>query len=57
MPNAPEEEAVRIFVEYTNVAQAIKAVVALNGRYFAGRSIRAGFYPLETFSNQEYDHS
>ncbi|KAH7729604.1 G-patch domain-containing protein [Aphelenchoides avenae] len=55
MPNAAEDEAVRIFVEYTNTAQAIKAVVALNGRYFAGRTVKAGFYPLDVFSSKEYD--
>lgn len=54
MPNATEDEAVRIFVEYTNTAQAIKAVVALNGRYFAGRSVKAGFYPPDVFSSKEY---
>ncbi|VDK54055.1 unnamed protein product, partial [Anisakis simplex] len=32
--NVSDEEAVRIFIEFTNVAQAIKAFVDLNGRYF-----------------------
>lgn len=50
MPNPPaEEEAVRIFVEFTNAAQAIKAYVDLNGRYFGGRPIRAAFYDLDNY--------
>ncbi|KAK0416904.1 hypothetical protein QR680_012744 [Steinernema hermaphroditum] len=50
----PEEE-VRIFVEFTNVAQAIKAFIDLNGRFFGGRSIRAGFYPVDVYELKNYD--
>uniref|UniRef100_A0A915B5W0 Splicing factor 45 n=1 Tax=Parascaris univalens TaxID=6257 RepID=A0A915B5W0_PARUN len=53
--HASDEEAVRIFVEFTNVAQAIKAFVDLNGRYFGGRSIRASFYDLERYNANELD--
>uniref|UniRef100_A0A914XPP8 Peroxisome biogenesis factor 2 n=1 Tax=Plectus sambesii TaxID=2011161 RepID=A0A914XPP8_9BILA len=49
-----EEESVRIFVEFFNVAQAIKAFVDLNGRFFGGRSIRAGFYSIDSFLNMDY---
>ncbi|CAD6192918.1 unnamed protein product [Caenorhabditis auriculariae] len=35
----PPEEQVRVFVEFTNVAQAIKAFVVMNGRFFAGRAV------------------
>ena len=54
MPNVAEDEQVRIFVEFTNVAQTIKALVDLNGRFFAGRSIKAGFYPYDPYSNADY---
>lgn len=45
------EEAVRIFVEFKRIESAIKAVVDLNGRFFGGRQVRAGFYNLEKFQN------
>lgn len=46
---AAPEEAVRIFVEFKRIESAIKAVVDLNGRFFGGRQVKAGFYPLEKF--------
>ena len=46
----PDYEAVRVFVEFAKVDQAIKAVVDLNGRFFAGRTVRAGFYDVEAFA-------
>ncbi|CAF2770817.1 unnamed protein product [Rotaria sp. Silwood2] len=49
IPDAPEDEAVRIFVEFKRVESAIKAVVDMNGRYFAGRVVRAKFYNLDKF--------
>ncbi|KPI94827.1 PREDICTED: splicing factor 45 [Papilio xuthus] len=50
MPNAPNDEAVRIFVEFKRIESAIKAVVDLNGRFFGGRQVKAGFYDMEKFS-------
>lgn len=50
-----DDEAVRIFVEFANVGQAIKAFVDLNGRYFGGRSIRASFYNLEDYNSNRFD--
>ncbi|CAK1539944.1 unnamed protein product [Leptosia nina] len=49
MPNAPSDEAVRIFVEFKRIESAIKAVVDLNGRFFGGRQVKAGFYTIEKF--------
>lgn len=49
IPNVVAEEAVRIFVEFKRIESAIKAVVDLNGRFFGGRQVRAGFYNLEKF--------
>ncbi|XP_045494990.1 splicing factor 45 isoform X2 [Colias croceus] len=50
MPNAPSDEAVRIFVEFKRIESAIKAVVDLNGRFFGGRQVKAGFYSVEKFN-------
>lgn len=49
LPNAPADEAVRIFVEFKRIESAIKAVVDLNGRFFGGRQVKAGFYDVEKF--------
>lgn len=49
LKNTIPEEAVRIFVEFKRIESAIKAVVDLNGRFFGGRQVRAGFYPFEKF--------
>uniref|UniRef100_S4R769 Splicing factor 45 n=1 Tax=Petromyzon marinus TaxID=7757 RepID=S4R769_PETMA len=49
MPGAPEDDAVRIFLEFERMESAIKAVVDLNGRYFGGRIVKAGFYNLDKF--------
>uniref|UniRef100_A0A023F3E6 Splicing factor 45 n=1 Tax=Triatoma infestans TaxID=30076 RepID=A0A023F3E6_TRIIF len=53
LPNADSEEAVRIFVEFKRIESAIKAVVDLNGRFFGGRQVKAGFYPWEKLENLE----
>ncbi|XP_044741615.1 splicing factor 45 [Chrysoperla carnea] len=45
------EEAVRIFVEFKRIESAIKAVVDLNGRFFGGRTVKAGFYDAEKFNS------
>ncbi|XP_015589579.1 splicing factor 45 [Cephus cinctus] len=49
--DAPAEEAVRIFVEFKRIESAIKAVVDLNGRFFGGRQVKAGFYSSEKLDN------
>ncbi|KAL0131404.1 hypothetical protein PUN28_002736 [Cardiocondyla obscurior] len=48
---APADEAVRIFVEFKRIESAIKAVVDLNGRFFGGRQVKAGFYSSEKLDN------
>ncbi|XP_053958435.1 splicing factor 45 [Anastrepha ludens] len=45
------EEAVKIFVEFKRIESAIKAVVDLNGRFFGGRQVRAGFYNFDKFKS------
>uniref|UniRef100_A0A4W2BS63 Splicing factor 45 n=1 Tax=Bos indicus x Bos taurus TaxID=30522 RepID=A0A4W2BS63_BOBOX len=49
IPGAPDDEAVRIFLEFERVESAIKVVVDLNGRYFGGRVVKACFYNLDKF--------
>ena len=53
VPEAPAEEAVRIFVEFKRIESAIKAVVDLNGRFFGGRQVKAGFYSVEKLNNYQ----
>ena len=43
------EEAVRIFVQFSRIESAIKAVVDLHNRYFGGRTVKCMFYPSEKF--------
>ncbi|KAJ8687904.1 hypothetical protein QAD02_023699 [Eretmocerus hayati] len=51
--DAQPEDAVRIFVEFKRIESAIKAVVDLNGRFFGGRQVRAGFYSVEKLNNYQ----
>lgn len=44
MPNVSPEETVRIFVEFTKIESAIKALVDLNGRFFGGEQNEALVY-------------
>lgn len=55
IPNkrVPDSEAVRIYVEFSKVESAMKAVSDLNGRYFGGRVVKASFYNLERFNKYE----
>ncbi|VDO62754.1 unnamed protein product [Haemonchus placei] len=54
MEGVSDDNAVRIFVEFTNIAQAIKAFVVMNGRFFGGRSVAASFYSVDDFNSKEY---
>lgn len=57
IPNkrVPDDEAVRIFVEFRHIESARNAVNDLNGRYFGGRVVKASFYSPERFC--KYDLS
>ncbi|KAK8753272.1 hypothetical protein OTU49_003650 [Cherax quadricarinatus] len=57
IPRAVPEEAVRIFVEFQRVESAIKAVIDLNGRFFGGRQVKAGFYDHEDFKAYKLNES
>ncbi|XP_060598466.1 splicing factor 45-like isoform X2 [Ruditapes philippinarum] len=49
MPSNPDDEAVRIFVEFDRIDSAIKAIIDLNGRYFGGRVVKCCFFNLDKF--------
>lgn len=46
----PDEQAVRIFLEYERVEDATKALVDMNGRYFGGRVVKARFFDPARFA-------
>eukprot|EP01068_Selenidium_serpulae_P003653 Selendium_serpulae@DN3219_c0_g1_i1.p1 len=54
-----DDEAVRIFCEYESKEHATKALIALNGRYFGMRVVKATFFDTECYSKKklgpEYD--
>eukprot|EP00747_Dinoflagellata_sp_TGD_P164036 gnl/TRDRNA2_/TRDRNA2_183423_c0_seq1.p1 gnl/TRDRNA2_/TRDRNA2_183423_c0~~gnl/TRDRNA2_/TRDRNA2_183423_c0_seq1.p1 ORF type:complete len:425 (+),score=117.12 gnl/TRDRNA2_/TRDRNA2_183423_c0_seq1:106-1275(+) len=52
---APDNEAVRIFLEYEAVESATKALVDMNGRYFGGRVVKASFFDEERYNKGELD--
>ncbi len=40
----PAEEAVRVFIQFERMESATKALVDLQGRFFAGRQLRVAFF-------------
>ncbi|XP_055386363.1 splicing factor 45 [Condylostylus longicornis] len=56
VPGATPDEAVRIFVEFKRIESAIKAVVDLNGRFFGGRQVKAGFYDFDKFKSGQINY-
>mmetsp|Transcript_11945 Transcript_11945/g.14024 ORF Transcript_11945/g.14024 Transcript_11945/m.14024 type:complete len:179 (-) Transcript_11945:43-579(-) len=50
-----DDEAVRIFLEYEDVASATKAFADLNGRYFGGRTVRARFFDEKLFAEGQFE--
>ena len=49
LPGKPDHEAIRIFLEFARIEQAVKAVVDFNGRFFGGREVKAAFYSPDRF--------
>ncbi|KAJ3187695.1 hypothetical protein HDU85_006088 [Gaertneriomyces sp. JEL0708] len=43
----PDNESVRIFVEFADSASAARAQAELNGRFFGGRVVQASFYDMD----------
>merc|ERR1712224_820485 len=50
---APDDEAVRIFLEFEKVQAASKAYSDLNGRFFGGRSVKARFFDEERYAKSD----
>lgn len=46
----PDDQAVRIFVEFDRVESARKGLLGLNNRFFGGRTVRASFYDEGKFA-------
>ena len=49
---AAPEEAVRIFVQFSKQAAAMKAYIDLDGRYFGGRQVAVSFFDEKDFDRQ-----
>ncbi|CAI5703457.1 unnamed protein product [Peronospora effusa] len=47
------EEAVRIFVQFTNPGDAAKALTGLHGRFFGGRKVKAVYYDESKFERMD----
>jgi splicing factor 45 len=52
-PDFPEEEAVRVYVEFNDVAAAEAALRALHGRFFGGRVVKAKYFDEGRFKSGE----
>lgn len=53
----PDDQAVRIFLEYEQIDGAKKAFADMNGRYFGGRMVRARFFDEARFAKGDLDQS
>ena len=49
---AAPEEAVRIFVQFSKQAAAMKAYIDLDGRYFGGRNVWVCFFAESEFERE-----
>merc|ERR1719203_2214907 len=56
MKGLPDDQAVRIFLEYERVEDATKALVDMNGRYFGGRVVKARFYDEQRFEKGDLEN-
>lgn len=52
-PLYPPDKAVRIFVQFENLASATAALKELHGRYFAGRVVSADYFDQDRFDAQD----
>ena len=52
-PTCPPEAAVRIFVQFVRPDAAAKALAAMDGRFFGGRTVRATFFSEARFAAED----
>jgi len=50
-----ETEAVRIFVQFSTITAATKALKVMHGRFFGGRIVSAVYYPEQKFNKGELE--
>jgi splicing factor 45 len=50
---AEEEGRVRIFVAFERQESAVRAYVAMNGRFFGGRQVQASFFDEARFAQRD----
>jgi RNA recognition motif-containing protein len=55
IPRLGEKGATKIFLEYSSVDDAAKAIQGLAGRTFDGRKVEATYYDEEKFASKLYD--
>jgi len=51
----PDDQAVRIFLEFDVIESSTKALVDMNGRYFGGRVVKARFFDPARFAADDLD--
>jgi hypothetical protein len=55
IPRLGEKGATKIFLEYSSIDDAAKAIKGLAGRTFDGRKVEANYFDEEKFANKLYD--
>lgn len=55
IPRLGEKGATKIFLEYSSIGDAAKAIQGLAGRTFDGRKVEATYYDETKFANRDYD--
>eukprot|EP00457_Paulinella_chromatophora_P011061 gb/GEZN01011186.1/.p1 GENE.gb/GEZN01011186.1/~~gb/GEZN01011186.1/.p1 ORF type:complete len:309 (+),score=55.87 gb/GEZN01011186.1/:98-1024(+) len=51
---APDDEAVRIFVEFSELSGAVRCLTGMQGRYFGGRRVKASYVSETCWTKGEY---
>ena len=55
MPSKPKDEQVRIFVEFTDLESAYRAVKTFNNLTYDDRLLRADFYEADQYYAYKFD--